>query len=66
MRKRLALIFATAALSVGSLAAPASAGTYCENLDGAGAGDACRTAVGAALTVCNKAAGVFGNECGLG
>ena len=66
MRKRLALACAAAALAIGMLPAPASAGQYCERADEVGAGGACRAGLGAAISVCNKVAGVFGNECGLG
>ena len=66
MRKRLAVVFAAAALSVGLLPGVASAGQYCERADEVGAGGACRAGLGAAVSVCSKVAGVFGNECGLG
>jgi hypothetical protein len=66
VRKRLALVVAASALAVGMLPAPASAGQYCERADEVGAGDACRAAGTAAISVCNKVAGIFGNECGLG
>lgn len=66
MRKRFALVLAAAALSVGLLPGAASAGQYCERADEVGAGGACRTAGSAAINACNKVAGIWGNECGLG
>lgn len=66
MKKRLGLGLIAAALAVGMLPGTAAAGQWCERADEVGAGDACRTGLGAALGACNKVAATWGNECGLG
>ena len=67
MRKRIALGFLAAALSVGMLPSTASAGQYCERAEEVvrGGGDACRTGLGLVLSVCTKVAETWGNECQL-
>lgn len=67
MRKRIALVVAAAALSMGLLPAPASAGQYCERAEEivVGGGDACRAGLGLVLSVCSKVTSKWGNECQL-
>ena len=65
MKKRIAVALVAGALSVGMLPGSASAGQWCERADEVGAGGACRAGLGAVISVCNKVAGIWGNECGL-
>lgn len=68
MKRKVAVGFVAAALSVGMLPGTASAGQYCERAEEvvAGGGYVCRVALGTVLEVCSKVGEKLGGgECQL-